>query len=244
MGFRIIENHLDTIPLGTPLVFHFVRTDFQVVRQHAGLEAVKRSMCRYVAGMEEDAGTVAGIKRRRICFRLLFVPLIRTIKKLDGDEGLAVAGEYPSTLLGLNQISSLEAHAELPGVVGAECAASEARDALDEQDEPAAVVFFARPDVLSGLFTLANFDALDPAVIAPFASGCASIVYHAFQEREAQRPRAILGMFDVSARPCVAADELTLSVPWIKFVRMVENVPESFLITPAWQKVQARLERG
>jgi len=115
-------------------------------------------------------------------------------------------------------------------------------DALDENDEPLAVIFFARPDVLSGLFTWANFDALEPAVIAPFASGCASIVYHAFQERDAQHPRAILGMFDVSARPCVSPDELTFSVPWKKFVGMIENMPETFLITASWKKVQARIE--
>jgi len=33
-------------------------------------------------------------------------------------------------------------------------------DSLDESDELEVVIFFARPDVLSGLFTLANFDEI------------------------------------------------------------------------------------
>lgn len=80
-------------------------------------------------------------------------------------------------------------------------------DRLDEADDPAVVIFFAPPGVLSGLFTLANFDEVDPqAVIAPFGSGCSSIVYHPYRELDSDRPRAVLGMFDVSARPCVLED--------------------------------------
>lgn len=115
-------------------------------------------------------------------------------------------------------------------------------DQVDEGDDPAVVIFFAPPDVLSGLFTLANFDASDPhAVVAPFSSGCASIVYYPYHELQSQNPRAVLGMFDVSARPCVSPGELTFAVPWPKFVRMVDDMDESFLITESWSKVEARI---
>lgn len=115
-------------------------------------------------------------------------------------------------------------------------------DHLDEEDSPEVVVFFGPPDVLSGLFTLANFDEVDPhAVIAPFGSGCSSIVYHPHLELESDRPRAVLGMFDVSARPCVAGSVLTFSVPWPKFTRMVDSIDESFLITESWHKVRSRM---
>jgi hypothetical protein len=115
-------------------------------------------------------------------------------------------------------------------------------DNLDENGSPEVVVFFATPDVLSGLFTLANFDEVDPqAVIAPFGSGCASIVYHPYQELQSERPRAVLGMFDVSARPCVPRDVLTFAVPWPKFVDMVDQMDESFLITNSWHKVRSRI---
>lgn len=118
-------------------------------------------------------------------------------------------------------------------------------DHLDERDEPAVVVFFATPDVLSGLFTLAGFEEANlQAVIAPFSSGCGSIVFHPYQELASDRPRAVLGMFDVSARPCVPESVLTFAVPWPKFVRMVGQMDESFLITGSWRTVQARMENG
>jgi hypothetical protein len=117
-------------------------------------------------------------------------------------------------------------------------------DKLEAGDEPAVVIFFARPDALSGLFTLAGYDEARPdSVMAPFGSGCASIVYYPYQELRAEVPRAVLGMFDVSARPCVPANTLSFSVPWPKFARMVDQMDESFLITPSWGKVRARMER-
>ena len=118
-------------------------------------------------------------------------------------------------------------------------------DRLEAADEPEVVVFFAPPDALSGLFTLAGFDESRPeAVIAPFSSGCGSIVYYPYQELQVKHPRAVLGMFDVSARPCVPAHTLSFAVPWPKFVRMVEQMDESFLITGSWHKVRARMGQG
>jgi hypothetical protein len=117
-------------------------------------------------------------------------------------------------------------------------------DRMEEGDNPSVVIFFAPPDVLSGLFTLANFDELQPnGVIAPFCAGCASIVDYPYKELKSSEPRAVLGMFDVSARPCVPSSVLTFAVPWPKFVRMVDNVKESFLITKSWNKVRARMKK-
>ena len=104
------------------------------------------------------------------------------------------------------------------------------------------MIFFAAPDVLSGLFTLASYDEAEPnGVFAPFGSGCSSIVQYPYLERKSVRPRAVVGMFDVSARPFVPANTLTFSVPMTKFVKMVENMDESFLITNSWRAVQKRI---
>ncbi|MCU0610847.1 MAG: DUF169 domain-containing protein [Candidatus Eisenbacteria bacterium] len=117
-------------------------------------------------------------------------------------------------------------------------------DLLRGPDQPEVVVFFATCDVLAGLFTLANYDRVDPhGVIAPMGSGCSSIVQHPRRELASDEPRAVLGMFDVSARPCVAGSELTFAVPWPLFTRMVANMDESFLITPSWTKVRDRISR-
>jgi hypothetical protein len=116
-------------------------------------------------------------------------------------------------------------------------------DRLEGADNPEVVIFFARPDVLAGLFTLASFDEVDQnMVIAPFGSGCASIVQYPYLETKSPTPRAVIGMFDVSARPFVPKDTLTFSAPMNKFVRMIDNIEESFLITPSWAKVQKRIK--
>jgi uncharacterized protein (DUF169 family) len=115
-------------------------------------------------------------------------------------------------------------------------------DLLEKSDDPEVAVFFAPPDVLSGLFTLANFDEVEPdGVFTPFGAGCSTIVQYPYLEKDSDRPRAVLGMFDVSARPCVPQDVLTFSVPIKKLVMMIENMEESFLITPSWDKVRQRI---
>jgi len=115
-------------------------------------------------------------------------------------------------------------------------------DNLNEMDNPDVIIFFASPDILSGLFTLANYDQSEPnSTFAPFGAGCGSIVYYPFLEKDSLRPRAVIGMFDVSARPCVPAGVLTFSVPITKFTKMISYMDESFLITESWKKVQKRI---
>jgi uncharacterized protein (DUF169 family) len=115
-------------------------------------------------------------------------------------------------------------------------------DALGEADDPEVVIFFAQPDVLSGLFTLANFDEAEPnGVFAPFSAGCASIVQYPYLEGAEARPRCVLGMFDVSARPWVPKNMLSFAAPMAKFTAMVSHMEESFLVTPSWAKVRKRI---
>ncbi|MBN2243590.1 MAG: DUF169 domain-containing protein [Acidobacteria bacterium] len=115
-------------------------------------------------------------------------------------------------------------------------------DLLADEEEPQVVIFFSSPDVLSGLFTLANYDEpTNEAVYCPMGAGCATIVQIPMAELGSGRPRAVLGMFDVSARPGVPADRLTFSVPIRKFERMVADMDESFLITGSWERIRERL---
>ena len=116
-------------------------------------------------------------------------------------------------------------------------------DMLEKSDNPEVAIFFARPDVLSGLFTLSNFDEAEPdGVFVPFGSGCSSIIQYPYLERNSACPRAVIGMFDPSARPFVPANALTFSVPMNKFGRMIENMEESFLITDTWKAIQKRIK--
>jgi uncharacterized protein (DUF169 family) len=110
------------------------------------------------------------------------------------------------------------------------------------EEKQEVVIFFVPPDMLSGLFTLTNH-ALESteAVYTPFGSGCGAILTHPLREAGKEMPRAILGMFDVSARPMVEKDILTLAMPYSIFLRLLENVPGSFLQTESWKKVLKRI---
>jgi uncharacterized protein (DUF169 family) len=117
-------------------------------------------------------------------------------------------------------------------------------DKLLPNEQAEVVVFFAPPDVLSGLFTLVNYASgrMD-GVRIPFSSGCGASLSHPLKEAEEESPRAILGMFDVSARPFVEPDILTLAMPLKLFSTLLDNLDESFLITESWKKVKERIEK-
>ena len=114
---------------------------------------------------------------------------------------------------------------------------------LNESDAPDVVIFFACPDVLSGLFTLANFEETESEdVFTPFTSGCGSIVQYPFLEKDSARPRAVIGLFDISPRCFIPENAFSFSVPMLKFERMVHNMEESFLTTNSWKAVQKRIQ--
>ena len=111
--------------------------------------------------------------------------------------------------------------------------------------KPEVVTFFGSPDILSGLFTLTNY-ALETteAVYAPFGSGCSTILTYPLKEAEKEQPRAILGMIDVSARPMVEKEILSLAMPYSIFLKLLENVRGSFLATESWKKVLHRITKN
>jgi len=116
-------------------------------------------------------------------------------------------------------------------------------DKVEEAETPIVVVFFAEPDVLSGLFTLANFRSANPfSVMTPFSAGCGSIIGYPFLESHTPNPRAVIGMFDPSARPHVGENTLSFAAPMKKFAEMVEDMDESFLITPTWKRILKRMK--
>ena len=114
-------------------------------------------------------------------------------------------------------------------------------DQLNENDQPEVVIFFAEPDVLSGLIFLANFDRTDAhGVKSPMCSGCASIIQHPYKEQYNDHPAGIIGMFDPSARPFVQSNKLTFAVPMNRFRQLVDYMEESFLITDTWSQIKKR----
>jgi len=116
---------------------------------------------------------------------------------------------------------------------------------LGTDDNPEVIIFFASPDVLAGLFTLANYDRTDLyGVKAPFCAGCGSIIQYPRLENKNENPDCILGMFDSSARPYVPAGQLSFAIPMKRFETLVGYMDESFLITDAWKVMQNRISKN
>jgi hypothetical protein len=159
-----------------------------------------------------------------------------------GKPGEVEGERYKRTPEIVDQMDTYREHIPATG----KCYTFKRWDRLTGTDNPEVVIFFARPEVLSGLFTLANFDQSDPhgGVICPFGAGCGSIIYWPWMEQQKEHPRAVLGMFDPSARPCVPLDVLTFAVPMKKFEKMIGYMEESFLITPTWDKVKKKIQRS
>jgi uncharacterized protein (DUF169 family) len=117
-------------------------------------------------------------------------------------------------------------------------------DMLDENEIPEVVVFFETPDVLSGLFTLVQFEIGDSeSIIAPFGAGCACIYTWVKRYLEDGKERAVIGGFDPSARPFMAPDELTFSFSYSLFKRLMDSYRESFLFTHSWQTIKKRINK-
>lgn len=117
-------------------------------------------------------------------------------------------------------------------------------DSLSKWDDAEALLFFATPDILSGLCTWAFYDNNSPdAVMSQFASGCASIVTFAINENRNKGSRCFLGMLDPSARPLVPENELTFSIPMSRFKEMLATMNDSALFQKAFTILKKRINR-
>lgn len=115
-------------------------------------------------------------------------------------------------------------------------------DRLSNFDDVEGIVFFATPDVLSGLCSWAFYDNNDDdAVCARFASGCCSIVTFVVDENRKGGRRCFIGLLDPSARPMVPNNELTFAVPVSRFKEMMNTLEHSALFQKAYSVVRQRL---
>jgi len=117
-------------------------------------------------------------------------------------------------------------------------------DKLSSWDDAEAMIFFATPDILSGLCTWAFYDNNSPdAVTTLFASGCASIITFAVNENQNCGRRCFLGMLDPSARPLVPENELTFTIPMSRFKEMLDTMNDSALYQKAFSALKRRINK-
>lgn len=107
------------------------------------------------------------------------------------------------------------------------------------------ILFYATPDMLSGLCGWAFFDSNEPdAVVSQFGSGCSSVVSMTVVENAKKGHRCFIGLLDPSVRPWVGKNELSFTIPYSRFVTMTETMKDCFLFdSHAWEKVKARMEK-
>jgi uncharacterized protein (DUF169 family) len=115
-------------------------------------------------------------------------------------------------------------------------------DLLAPGEEPEVVMFFEPPDVLSGLYTLVQYTtgAMD-SVVVPWGAGCTGIYAWVRRFEMNGSPKAVLAGFDVSARPYMGRDELTLAMPWAMFSDILQSYRESFIFTRSWGTLKKRI---
>ncbi len=116
-------------------------------------------------------------------------------------------------------------------------------DTLEDFDGVEGVVFFAAPDILSGLAAWAWFDNNDPgAVTTRFGSGCSAIIADPVRENRLGGRRTFIGCMDISVRPHLAPGELSFAVPMSRMREMLDTMRRTSLFAShAWPKVRARI---
>ena len=104
---------------------------------------------------------------------------------------------------------------------------------LDKWEYARSVTFFADPDRISALMTLASYWSSDPDFIhAPFSSGC-GLMFRDLVNQD--RERAVLGCTDIAMRKHIPPEILCLTVTPAHFERMT-NVPEGAFLGKDWWK--------
>jgi hypothetical protein len=111
-----------------------------------------------------------------------------------------------------------------------------------QKEQTQTIIFFADPDQVSSLVVLANYGRdHNENVIIPYAAGCQTIGIFPYREALSEKPRAVLGLTDLSARLYIRKqleDNLfTFSVPLKMFKEMEANVEGSFLKCHTWQTI-------
>lgn len=115
-----------------------------------------------------------------------------------------------------------------------------------DNEKPEFVIFFARPEVLSGLFTHTTFTTgVVDSVVSPFGAGCTNVVAWPLHYQEQGLEKAVLGGFDPSARKYMKTDELTFTVSWPLYQKMLKTLPESlFSVDGAWTTVRKKINHS
>ncbi len=113
-------------------------------------------------------------------------------------------------------------------------------------EEPEFIIFFVRPEVLTGLFTQLVFTTGDiESMASPFGAGCTNILAWPLYYQQKGQEKAVIGGFDPSARKYMKPDELTFTVSWSLYGKMLAALPESmFNVDGEWKNIRKKIARS
>jgi len=81
-------------------------------------------------------------------------------------------------------------------------------------------------------------------VACPWGAACANLVTWPLKYLSEGKQRPVLGGWDPSARKFFKTDELSLTIAFDLFRRMLERFEGSFLMTKTWLTVQKKISRS
>jgi len=161
-----------------------------------------------------------------------------------------VSSGIPGAMQGENYISDPQTCRRIfeemaPPLAGGAYCVFKPLDLLEPEETPELVMFFARPEVISGLHFLATYVSGDlSAVSSPFGAGCSHVVSFARQHAAKGERKAVLGGWDPSCRKYYKTDEISFSLPWPFFLEMLGKWRKSFLTTGTWQICRKKIARS
>jgi len=113
-----------------------------------------------------------------------------------------------------------------------------------DEETPEVVVFLVDPDRLAALVVLANHaGGGNENVIIPWAAGCQTVGIIPYREARSERPRAVVGLTDPSARlyisKLVGRGLMTFTAPFTMYETMERNVAGRSLERDTWRALLA-----
>lgn len=116
-------------------------------------------------------------------------------------------------------------------------------DQIDSFDNILGVIFFATPDMLSGLLSWTFYDNnSDDAVTAKFGPGCSTIFTETAVENSKNGKRTFLGLFDPSVRRYIDSNILSFAIPMSRFKEMYHTISKCCLSDVlAWDRIRNRI---
>lgn len=103
----------------------------------------------------------------------------------------------------------------------------------DSRKGIASLMFFGNPETIMGIAGLVRYATdNDFSVRSIYCSGCSSIFAWPMKLSNSKKDEAVLGVFDLAARPWLKPGEMTIAMPFSLFLKILEIYQSTFIYKP------------